>query len=465
MKTNMKKAWLALEKELGQCLLHKRAAFNEASGNKIGQLTLATAASPDTIKKVLETKQYEMKDGRFVFTYEDVKVELSSFHGITENEKLCEAMFLHALRIDSIGYTSSGLICDRYGGLDDIDNKTVSLTRPDAVITEYLYGRILQLIAKDGYMVEKSLMQRLISEDLVVKPGYRRKYCEAFKIALLQPQICWDVVGMLLSVAKKIFPEKSLILQSTLDMKNASPDEKWRREYMWVIFSRIGATGKELARLFPEEPLIENYDSICMNLQVKLSDYEEYKRLQKNYGKEFIGLLMDIQSMWMTLEGIEYKRVSETDFDPIQQFIADEQYWFDPQKGRPQVTNQTNSDISKKNEYVVTPEKIDAGKLLGIEFDPAEYEEGIIEDTFYQENTEGNTDSDVEEESVQKKDICIDDDLPEDEEIEGLDIEALESYENGALPPAPVISEKNEVHSVVNKERGHKSRVLTDGGK
>ena len=461
MRTNMKKVWTELEKELGQCLLHKRAAFNEAAGNKAGQLTLAMAASPEKIKEMLGAKQYEMKEGRFLFTYEDVKVELSSFHGITEKEKLCEAIFLHALRVDSIGYTSSGLVCDQYGGLADIKNKVVSLTKPDAVISEYLYGRILQLVAKDNYQVEDTLMQRLVSEDFAVKPGYRRKYCEAIKLALSKPQIDWKIVGRLLSAAKRTFPEKSLILKSTLEMKNASPDEKWRREYMWVIFSRIGATAKELVRLFPEEPLLDNYDSICMNLQAKLSDYKEYMRLKKDYGAEFVELLMDIQSRWMELEGIEYKRVSESDFDPIRLFTADSQYWFDPQNERTALTG----SISPKDEYEVASEKIDAGKLLGDEFDPEQYDEGIIEDTYVPEaETEIPDTLSEKEEPVQKKDICIDDDPPEDEKAGGLDLDAMEDYEKGKASSNPVPVEKNEIHSVVDKARGHRSKVLMNGG-
>ena len=462
MRTNMKKAWIALEKEIGQCLLHKRAAFNEATGNKASQLTLATAASPERIKEMLGSKQYEMKEGRFLFTYEDVKIELSSFHGITEKEKLCEAMFLHALRVDSIGYTSNGFVCDQYGGLADIENKTVSLTKPDVGISEYLYGRILQLIARDGYRVEETLMQRLISEDFAVKPGYRRKYCEAFKLALSKPQIDWKVVGSLLSVAKKTFPEKSLMLKSTLEMKNDAPDEKWRREYMWVIFSRIGATAKELVRLFPEEPLLDSYDSICMNLQTKLSDYEEYMRLKKDYGAEFIELLMDVQSRWMELEGIEYRRVSESDFDPIRLFTADSRYWFAPQKERT-VSSKTGV---QKDEYEVDSEKIDAGKLLGGEFDPEQYEEGIIEDTYVPdtENVISATPSETEEKPVRKKDVCIDDDLPEDEEIGGLDLEAMESYEKETVLSNPVSAAENEIHSVVDKARGHRSKVLMNGG-
>lgn len=120
----------------------------------------------------------------------------------------------------------------------------------------------------------------------------------------------------------------------------------------------------------------------------------------------------------------------------------------------------------QKDEYEVDSEKIDAGKLLGGEFDPEQYEEGIIEDTYVPdtENVISATPSETEEKPVRKKDVCIDDDLLEDEEIGGLDLEAMESYEKETVLSNPVSAAENEIHSVVDKARGHRSKVLMNGG-
>jgi hypothetical protein len=469
----VKDAWLKIEESLGRCCLYKKAAHNELSGLEIKQLTLASMAAPEEIKEFLKERKYEENGTRFSFVQDGIRVDLTTFYGINDNDELCNAMFRRTLTVDSIGLSSDGKICDRFNGFKSISTKIVSLTTASAAISEMLFGRILRLVWEQGYSLDNELKKRIADDKLFGRIGYRKKYCEMLTLAMAAEKISWENIAGLVAVAEPVLPPKTKIVTSTKAISDAFPDANTRRNYMWVIFSLIGATGKELSGIMTKEPMMKYYDSLCTNLQAKLSDFEVYRHLKNSYGAEFLELLMDVKEKWMTLEGLQYKRVSESDFDFMFSFISDARYWSAIGKEKMEPA----PEKKEKPKLDIDISKVDAGNWLNSQYNSENYDEeeaeGSIEDTYVPEedieaaiaqNPFAGTedDLDAEEEPVRKKDICIDDDIPDEGESSGIDLAKIATYEKelSVNTEAVFLPSANEV---MNHSRGHKSALLGGG--
>lgn len=499
MNEKMKSVWLDIENKIGLCCLHKKAAFNEVTGEPIKQLSLVTTASEQAIQSFLGDIKIEKMQNRYIFSYKGVMVELTTYAGITNVDELFKKAFTHTLTIDSVGFSSNGKVSNMHNGVEDIHAKILRLTSANVTISESLLRRIMTLLM-EGYSLDDSLKQRIDAEKFFEKTGYRKKFFEALIYTVRKEGSTWVQVAKLLSILGTALEHRKVVVNYTQrlteDMKNA----RFQRTFLFLIFAMVKATSKELAPVMQGEKMLGYYDSVCANLQKRVGSLNDYNNLKENYGDDFMDLLFDIQELWMKMENIPYKRPAPSDFDMMAQLLADRRYWDSGESVTPKegAEGSDKSDLPKESfdeeELSEDEEHEDSFELTGTlnfertvvggysEEDYNEPMEGIVEDDYVFSESQPVADPEPktstpavlkshaqpERRPVQKKAICVDDDLPEETESGGLDESGLAALEaemknkGKSVGPVPVPQQKKE--DVITHARGHKSKVLMDGG-
>ena len=324
------------------------------------------------------------------------------------------------------------------------------------------------------------LKKRIADDKMLEKMGYRKKFCEMLALAMEGDTVNWKNIARLVSVAEPVLPPKSKIVASTAALDDTAPDAPARRDFMWVIFSLVGAPGKDLTGVLAKEPMRNFYDALRTNLQAKLADYAVYRRLKNSYGAEFLELLMDVKEKWMQLEGLQYKRVTESDFDFMTAFISDADYWTDVKEAElnpaapkaEQNAEDTQVPSAVETKLNIDISKVNASNWLTEHYNSEDYEEideaeGSIADTYIPEDDDNIThnpfagsEEELDDEPVQKKEVCIDDEQPEDSGFSGLNVNEIVSYEKELAEMSEVQPEHDDI---VNHTRGHKSALLGGG--
>lgn len=486
MTDKFKKVWADIERELGGCCLHKKAAYNEASGNPVQQLTLVTCATPDRIESFIGIRAVEKMTNRYRFAHNGVQIDLTTVSGVNGVDELCEKAFRHTLTIDSIGIRRDGKYVDRYNGMADIRAKAIRLTDENAMISEGLIRRVLLLAVNDGYSIEESLTRKIEKEKIFEKESYRKRFCEVFTSVVHDKKSGWDKAAILLNILGNILGHRKAVVNYTLKLDKEKNDERFIRAYLSLIFALIKATSKEIQPLFKGDCLLSYFDSVCENMKKRIENYGDYLTLKEKYGDEFLELLFDVQEIWMAMENIPYKRPQERDFDMMSLLIADETLWTDGTEKENEEAEQTVMPEVQRQEIEGV---FDFEKAVSEEYHEEDYNEpteGIIEDTYgieelpYEAAKETDDIDDIlssDEVSqlppVQKKAICVDDEEKSEINNCGFNLEGLETYEaeakrkqNTSLKTtmdAP--HEEPAIYdSVINHTRGHSSKIIMNGG-
>ncbi len=486
MTDKFKRVWSDIEKELGACCLHKKAAYNEVSGNPVQQLTLVTCATPEKIEAFIGTRTAEKMTNRYRFTHNGVQIDMTTVFGVKNMDELCEKAFRHTLTIDSVGIRRDGKYIDRYNGISDIRKKTVRLSDEKAMISEGLLRRVLLLIANEGYKIDESLAQKIERDRFFEKESYRKRFCEVFTSVVRDENAGWDKASILLNVLGNILGHCKAAVNYTVKIKNSKNDERFIRAYLSLIFALIKATSKEIQPLFKGDCLLTYFDSICENMKKRVESQETYISLKEKYGDEFLELLFDVQEIWMMMENIPYKRPKESDFDMMAALISDESLWTN---GEAQQNNKAEKVAAEKQHEPRIEGTFDFEKAVSEEYheeDYAEPMEGLVEDTYgIEDNCDELNDrnDDINDipaggeldqmPPVQKKTVCVDDEAEETDDFGGFNLEGLEEYEAEAqerneptsVPQANLPQEHPvNVNGVINHSRGHSSKVLMNGG-
>ncbi len=499
MNDKMKSVWLDIESKIGICCLHKKAAFNEVAGEPIKQLSLVTTASEQAIQNFLGDIKTEKMQNRYIFNYKGVMVELTTYAGITNVDELFKKAFTHTLTIDSVGFSSNGKISNMHKGVEDNHAKILRLTSRNATISESLLRRIMGLMM-DGYILDDSLKQRIDSEKFFEKTGYRKKFFDALLYIVKKEGSTWAQVAKLLGILGPVLEHRKVVVNYTQKLTEDMKDTQFRRAFLFLIFAMVKATSKELAPVMQGEKMLGYFDSVCANLQKRVASLDDYNNLKENYGDDFMELLFDVQELWMKMESIPYKRPSPGDFDIMAQLVADKRYWNSGESDTSEkgAEESGDSDLSEENfdeeELAGNEEDEDSFELTGTldfertvvggysEEDYDEPTEGTVEDDYVFSESRSSADPESKASTpvvstpsvqtvrrpVQKKAVCVDDDLPEETESGGFNVDGLAELEaetrNKGKPvePAPVSQQKKG--DTMPHARGHKSKVLMDGG-
>lgn len=349
-------------------------------------------------------------------------------------------MFRHLLRCESSGMDIDGRYINNPEALSDIKNKELHLSGGDALLNESIVSKIVKYILNFGYTIGDDIISAVNSQQIFDKDSYKVKFCEALSSVLKKGKTEWSSVSEALRLIECILPKGTRIMEHTKKITASMQDPKFIRNYLYSIFVVMEITAKQLQSIMPEEPTLQYFDSICLNIDVQLKNYDVYKEIKEKYGDEFLILLMDIQETLSNNEECEYVRVSEETFDIGEMLLKDKSFWWSEASG-------DVSDNNISNEHTeLDPSKGNASLWL-----KDDYTEEIYEDS-----------------SNDK--VYLDDEPLENTSNGGIDIQAMDEYENVQVTEeAPIITKGNAINKssgngIMNPVRGHKSNVLNTGG-
>lgn len=476
MTENFKKAWAEIERELGHCCLHKKAAFCELAGLPMSRLALAITQPMEKIEAYAKGKNVERRGNRFIFTLNGVKIEITSYPDAKNLDELVKRAFCHTLSIDCVGVQSNGMIIDPYGGLADIRNKVIRLTTPDAAMSELIFSRIMRLSADEGFTVDAAVIKRFEQEQYIQKESYRKKFCELFASVIIREKN-WCKAAALLGVLGASLSRRRNLIEYTQKQQNETKDDRHIKAYLYFVFAWLKATGKEIAPVLGNDPMTGYFDSVCANFQQSFHSADAFFALKDKYGDEFAEFLFDVQEVYAVMEKQTYKRPSERNFDLMYRLMCEESRWTSgEERDISGIAAANDESRQKKLEGTFVFEK-----ALNNNFSEENYDEepteGQSEDVYvYEEEKNDDTESVPELVPVQKKEICIDDDVDEISDESTFKAEDLAKYGDVKRDEGGTYQEKREstapvpskhgpmVDGVYNHSRGHGSTVLENGG-
>ena len=467
MNEKIKNVWGEIECGIGRCFLHKKAAFYEEAGLPYSTLSIVSSAPPETIESFLGETKFEKKQNRYIFNLKGTNVELTTFPDDKDMNILHEKSFRHTLTIDSIGISSTGRVTNLYHGAEDVHDRVLRLTSDNATISEALMKRMLILIS-DGFIFDNKLAKRIADEKFYEATGYRKKLVEAIiEVSKNKEEACQRIANIIRTLQplehRRHFAD--YLVMHAKEMKNDSSLIR----YLFLIFALLKLTSRELSPYMQGEKMLCYFDSVCKNLQKKPKTYSEFTQLKENYGTEFMDFLFDIQELFASIEGISYKRPSEKDFDMMAQLANEERFWMP-------VENTEINDDDDDDDSLELEGTLDFEKTVSEEYNGEDYEEpmeGLVEDDYeaYAEDSGDESpdrDDDLDEPiRVNKKAVCVDDEIPENEESGGFNADGLNAYEEETKRRTKPISQGSSLPKKQKEtppHRDHKSRVLMDGG-
>ncbi len=469
MTEKFKSVWEKVEKGIGVCCLHKKAAFNEAYGKELQQLSLVTSALPSVIEEFAKNGFQKINDGRYRFEFDGIVVEIQSISNAKDISELQQRSFKQTLTVDSVGFSRDGKINDGFGGMQDIKDKVIRLTDENTSFTEGALSRVMYLATEEGFTVHPSVMDRIVKGNILGKFGHRKRLFELLTAKVNKPSVEWKKISALLQIAPNYLKD-SYIVDYTAKLPS-DVDADFKRNYLFLIFALLNATSSEIGGFFKGDNHIDYFDSMCSKLNTTISGYMEFMEIKNNYGQEFLDVLFDVQEILMASKGIPFKRLCERDFDLMAALVGDENYWSTPKEELP--IEEDEEPITEQQDSMEIEGTLNVSKAISTEFDEGLYDdptEGPANDDYVLDNEENQAIP-----SVQKKEVCIDDEeysVPAG--YEGFNVVGMEHYEN-EHPSAQSNSSRTEnkvstsasnsdSSGVMNHTRGHSSKILRNGG-
>lgn len=460
--------WEKIENGIGVCCLHKKAAFNEFCGKELQQLSLVTSALPCVIEEFAQKGFQKISETRYRFEIDGIVVEIQSISDAKDLSELQQRAFKQTLTVDSVGFSRMGKINDGFGGMQDIHNKIIRLTDENAPFSEGALSRVMHLVTEEGFEIHSSVMNKLVRDKILGKPGYRKKFFELLNMKVSTANTEWKKVSALLKIADNYLKDTCLI-DYTAKLP-ADADVIFKRNYLFLIFVLLDATSNEIGVFINGDEHIKYFDSLCTKINTTISDYIEFMELKKNYGQGFLDMLFDVQEILMAAKGVPFKRACEQDFDLMAALVSDETYWC---SARAEASVEYLKEPQTEQKGSLEIEGIlDVSKAMSDVYNGELYEEqteGIVDDTYVPDAVENEI-----PQSVKKKDVCIDDEYSEPgedgrfkaEEVE-LYVSEIDSVRSAAsrTDSERSASVSNGVSSeVINHTRGHSSKILMNGG-
>ena len=453
MTENFKQVWKQIEEEIGGCCLHKKAAYSEVIGGQVQQLTLVTSASKELIERFIGDRKTENpQDNRYVFAYEGVQIDLTTYEDIEDLDLLYEKSFRQALTIDSLGVRRDGMVSDGYGGLEDIKTKTLRLTEPKVIISEILFRRMLGLVLTEGYRMDQGLSSRIETDKLLEKESYRRRFCETLIGATKGKARSWNNVADLLDTLVGTYVHQPSIIEYTRGINKPFSDERFTRTFLYLIFALAKVTARELEDLMPGEATLQYFDSLAANLYKNIGSAAAFRSMKEKYGSEFLELLFDLQELWSAMENIPYKRPTERDFDRMNLIQSDDSRWVDPHaKSGKKPQQVVHPPIEEQPEKYQLEGTMDFARTMNPNYNEEEYDEPM----------EGTVVDDYTDDSLAETEpsapVMVEKTAHSGFDTSGLDV--MES-ELQRTAPTSTVAEKTKKDGIINHFKGHTGKML-----
>ncbi len=469
MTEKFKSVWEKVEKGIGVCCLHKKAAFNEAYGKELQQLSLVTSALPSVIEEFAKNGFQKINDGRYRFEFDGIVVEIQSISNAKDISELQQRSFKQTLTVDSVGFSRDGKINDGFGGMQDIKDKVIRLTDENTSFTEGALSRVMCLATEEGFTVHPSVMDRIVKGNILGKSGHRKRFFELLTAKVNKPSVEWKKISALLQIVPNYLKD-SYIVDYTAKLPS-DVDADFKRNYLFLIFALLNATSSEIGGFFKGDNHIDYFDSMCSKLNTTISGYMEFMEIKNNYGQEFLDVLFEVQEILMASKGIPFKRLCEQDFDLMAALVGDENYWSLPNEKVP--VDEDEGPMTEQEDSMELEGILNVSKAISSEYDSGLYSEEQTEGTVTDECVSDNEENQAMP-IVQKKDVCIDDDYTDPKGNGGFNAAGMEHYES-EHPSAQSNSSRTEnkvstsasnsdSSGVMNHTRGHSSKILRNGG-
>lgn len=454
MNSAHKQVWENLEKSIGRCFLYREGAVKEISGMPTFTLTFATLCIPEKVEEFLKNKKgVQNKNNTYAFVMDGIKVELTCFSGGDDLDPTYEKIFRRTLRCETIGINSKGQWNRKGDAYRDIKDKVLHFTDESPIINEAIVGRLLLYILNSGYTLGEDVLEMIQEKGLMKSGSYRIKFCEMIADSMRKDKCNWQSVAEALRLVSTVLPSDTHLPAFTANLTVPMTDKTFIRNYLYTLFIAIGMTSRELQSVMSQEPTLQYFDSLCKNIDAYLKDYKTYSEIKKNYGDEFLSFLMDIQECIAKSEDCPYERVTDATFDAGERFMSEQKYWCDPENIELFVTGRNDPEEGVRElpvEERIDLSKGDAGSWLDDKFDGEMY-----------------ADSDAEPDETK---VYVDDEPEVTESESGIDRDAFAAYESPPIEkpkPAkkqPPAKRANNSEDIMNRSRGHESKVLDNGG-
>ena len=175
-------------------------------------------------------------------------------------------------------------------------NKIVRLTDENAPFSEGALSRVMHLVTEDGFEIHASVMNKVVRDKILGKPGYRKKFFELLNTKVNSTNTEWKKVSALLKIADNYLKDTCLIDYTA--KLSADANVNFKRNYLFLIFVLLDATSNEIGVFINGDEHINYFDSLCTKINTTISDYIEFMELKKNYGQEFLDMLFDVQEIF-----------------------------------------------------------------------------------------------------------------------------------------------------------------------
>ena len=456
MTETSKKIWAKLEENIGRCILFRDAALKEVLGNDTFMLQFATLSVPEKVEAFLDNAEevsiIRREKNYYVFSWEGTRVEIYCFDAESGFESSYEKMFSRPLRCENLGINIMGQYNRNIDAYNDIVAKELHFASGEAKITEFLVSKIVRYVLNFGFTIGEDILESANQNKTFDNKAMRVRFLSALSDNIKKATCTWDRVAEALKFIAEPLSSSDFI-QYTTTLSDVEKDDKFVRNYLYSLFIFLDMTGQEIHKVIPKEATLEYFDSLAINIGACLGEYKTYIEIKRNYGEEFLELLMDVQESVANCLHLDYKRVSDETFDMGEIFFKDDRFWCSLEEmSAPKKEEVTVAPASQVQEETMDVSKGNFAGWTKDEFDKEMYSE------------EGDT------EAVSADKVYLDDEVETESVDTGIDMSALDSYETdaekeeGVEPPLQKNEPPKQNDSIMNSQRGHESKVLNSGG-
>ena len=447
-----KKIWGYLEENLGRCILYKEAVMKEVLGEETLSLQFATLSIPEKVEAFLEGNEIKFlrkENGTYTFQIEGRRIELRCYDTKLGLEKVYEIMFSRPLRCENFGINIMGQFNKNIDAYKDLLARELHLASADINLNDFPLAKIMRYVMNEDYTVGDDILNYIKNNNVFEGKLMLTRFLGIFADYVRKNKCSWKSTAEALKLIDGKLPSKDFI-KYTVGLKEEVKNDKFIRNYLYNLFIALDMNSQDLQKVIPNDPTLQYFDSLTVNAFASLRKYDVYMTIKKDYGEEFLEILMDVQESIAMSFGEKYERVSEESFDMGERFFKDERFW---------------SPFEEIVDSSATPEKTESSTE---EEELLDVGEGTVtnwtSDEFVEENYS-------EKNEVQQKKKYLDDEEPESEAESGLNIAGMDSYEEDNLTDDKdeskcVTPSETSVHNeeIMNSQRGHESKVLNSGG-
>ncbi len=450
MKKFYKEIWETLEKGIGRCFLYREAAIKETLGHSVYVLQFATFAHPAKIEEFLKNKVGEVKveskdEKSYHLIFDSTRVIITCYETEEDIEVASKKILGQVLRCDNMSINSFGEFNRNTDGYYDIKNRELHFVDEKFVFSNALITRMLNLILQFDFTIGEDVISYIKNNRVFESADFRTVFCSVIASTLRRRKCQWVNIVEALKLVESFVDSPEKFIGYTAQLKHKENDDRFIRTYLYHLAIVLGLSAKNIESFMQNESTLQYFDSVATHIEDSLNDYNVYSKIKKQYGVEFLELLMDVQESVLNSMGLEYQRVSDETFDIGEMLVKDKRFWCSAEE-----FNASTEETHEKNSDAMDASKGNAGVWLDDKFNKKNY---------------------ADEEAVEGK-VYVDDDVEEEVEDSGIDTSAIDSYETGAAPKVenrdnatPVKEEpKRENNEVMNSQRGHESKVLDGGG-